>query len=85
MTDIIEFGEIARLKRLLDEKEKQIASLTEELQKANTTINTTSGINDLLRLQLKDLEATVEGWRKSLTEAQINIADMYNRLPTDLR
>lgn len=81
MTEIIGFGEIARMKRELAEKDARIAQLVEAVKDAQTVIRTHQGLNDLLRMQFNDILATIDGWQESLTQVKINVLELKHRLP----
>lgn len=81
MTEIIQFGELARLQRLLDDKEREIEDLKHDLAEARVRLNALSGINDLLKLQLADLREMIAEWRAHLATVDHNLANLASKLP----
>lgn len=85
MTEIINLGEMARIKKLHAEeiaaKDAQIAALTTELKDAKLEANTLGGISSLLSLQLTDLGQTVRVMQDHLNTIQANILEMKSKLP----
>ena len=84
MTDIMNIGDLARLKRQIEDKDRQIADLEQQLREARLNVNTLSGVNDLLKFQIKDLETMIETWKSMLTDVESNIKRLYLNLPNGL-
>jgi hypothetical protein len=81
MTEIIGFGELARLKRENQAKDEEIARLVAVIKETQVALRTAQGLNDLLRMQFNDLIATIDGWQASLGDVKVNILEMKHRLP----
>ena len=85
MTEIINLGEMARIKKQhaeeIAEKDARIAALTIELKDARIEANTLGGISSLLTLQLTDLGQTVRVMQEHLNTIQANILEMKSKLP----
>lgn len=83
MTEIINFSELGRLKTLLDEKDATIETLSAELAETKTTLNMVRGVNDLLKIKIRDLESTIRGWQSDLNETTATLKTFYTTLPPD--
>jgi hypothetical protein len=81
VTEIIGFGEIARLKRENQAKDAEIARLIDVIKETQVALRTAQGLNDLLRMQFNDLLATIDGWQAGLNDVKVNILEMKHRLP----
>ncbi len=85
MTEIINLGEMARIKKQhaeeIAEKDRRIEALTIELKDARVEANSLGGISSLLSLQLSDLAQTVRIMQDHLSTIQANILEMKSKLP----
>lgn len=85
MTEIINLGEMARIKKQhaeeIAEKDRRIEALTLELKDARVEANSLGGISSLLSLQLSDLAQTVRIMQDHLSTIQANILEMKSKLP----
>lgn len=84
MTDIIQFGDLANLRKQIEEKDREIAALKAELLESNRSVLTLRGVNDLLKFQIKDLESLIATWKKSLDHVESSIRNLYQNLPSDV-
>lgn len=80
MTEILSIGELARLKRQIQEKDAEIERLTGALAEAQTELNRADGLNAMLRMQFNDFLETIKGWKESMALLETNVMDMKHRL-----
>lgn len=81
MDKIIPIADLGRLRQENIRLTAEVERLSELVQEAEVSRRNASGLNDLLRMQFNDLLGTIEGWRASLTDVEVNILEMKHRLP----
>jgi peptidoglycan hydrolase CwlO-like protein len=83
MTEIVSFSDLARFKAELADRDAKIAALTAELDETKTKLNTVRGVNDLLKIKIRDLEKIIKVWQSDLTETVSTLKTFYGTLPPD--
>jgi hypothetical protein len=81
MDKIIPIADLGRLRQENIRLTAEVERLSELVHEAEISRRNASGLNDLLRMQFNDLLGTIEGWRASLTDVEVNILEMKHRLP----
>lgn len=81
MTEIINLGEVARLQRLLVEKEREIETLNETIRDLQTKLRIRESVGDMMKLQIADMCDLVREWKAHLTTVEQNIATLSQNLP----
>lgn len=84
MADIINIGELAKMRQIIEDRDREIAALKQQLADAKLSNNTLKGVNDLLKFQIKDLETMIDTWKTMLTDVESNIKRLYMNLPNDI-
>lgn len=72
---------VAQLKAQLEEKDREIAALKDELIQARNVNAQLQGIVELLKLQMHDVVGTLQGHQHSIASVINNIQGIKGKLP----
>jgi len=83
MGEVIPFDNpLSRLRRELEEKEKELQSVKQQLHDTRQSISAITSVNELLKLQLHDLMTNIRKLQESLNIVTGNVQNLQSRLPT---
>jgi chromosome segregation ATPase len=83
MAEIIPFDSpMIRLKRELEEKEKELQDTKRQLYETRQSISAITSVNELLKLQLHDLTNNIRKLQENLNIVTGNVQLLQSKLPT---
>lgn len=84
MADMIDLGEVARLKRdfekRMKEAEERVTRAEADAADMRREVASTRATKDLLRMQVEELKLNLTSWKKMVGEAERNLTELALRL-----
>ena len=82
MAEIIDFDQVTRLKKKLEEVTNSLSEKETQLTEARNNLAQMRAVNEMLKLQLADLIQVIQGQTNTLKQIETNLKNLQGKLPT---